>query len=166
MNPVCKQAVRIFVASICAVFVSISARAAESNFALRSPDDRIEVQIHVANRITYDVSFSGKALLKDASLAIKIGDKTLGENPQLKSTKKNSIDKMLEPIVRQKFAKIREHYNELRLDFDGGYAVVFRAYPEGVAYRFETSLGGENVKVFSEDSIFRFASDLKNRHFT
>jgi alpha-glucosidase len=134
--------------------------AADSSFTLQSPDDRIEVQIHVANRITYDVALNGKPLLKDSSLAINIAGKTLGENPQLKSTKKNSVDKVLEPVVRQKFAKIREHYNELRLDFDGGYAVVFRAYPEGVAYRIETSLGSENVKVFSEDAIFRFASDF------
>ncbi|HEU0368489.1 MAG TPA: glycoside hydrolase family 97 protein, partial [Candidatus Acidoferrum sp.] len=134
--------------------------AADSSFTLRSPDDRIEVQIHVANRITYDVALNGKPLLKDSSLSINIAGKTLGENPQLQSTKKNSVDKMLEPVVRQKFAKIREHYNELRLDFDGGYAVVFRAYPEGVAYRIETSLGGENVKVFSEDATFRFVSDF------
>src|SRR5262249_25052804 len=72
----------------------------------------------------------------------------------------DSVDKMLEPVVRQKSGKIRERYNELRLNFDGGYAVVFRAYPEGVGYRFETSFGGENVKVFREDSIFRFASDF------
>jgi alpha-glucosidase len=132
----------------------------DSSFALRSPDDRIEVQIHLANRITYDVALNGKPLLKDSSLSINIAGKTIGENPQLKSTKKNSVDKMLEPIVRQKFAKIRERYNELRLDFEGGYAVVFRAYPEGIAYRIETSLGGENVKVFSEDSTFRFVSDF------
>ena len=35
---------------------------------------------------------------------------------------------MLEPVVKQKFAKIREHYNQLRLEMDGNYAVVFRAY--------------------------------------
>jgi alpha-glucosidase len=134
--------------------------AADSSFTLRSPDDRIEVQIHVANRITYDIALNGKPLLKDSSLSINIAGKTLGENPQLKSTKKNSVDKTLEPVVRQKFAKIREHYNELRLDFAGGYAVVFRAYPEGVAYRIETALGGENVKVFSEDATFRFVSDF------
>ena len=160
MDAICKQAVRILITSICGFAFSISVRAAESNFTLRSPDERIEVQIHVTNRITYDVWFSGKSLMKDSSLAIRIGDKTLGENPQLKSTKKNSVDKVLEPVVRQKSSKIRERYNELRLDFDGGYAVVFRAYPEGVAYRFETSLGGENIKVFREDSTFRFASDF------
>jgi alpha-glucosidase len=133
---------------------------ADSSFTLRSPDDRIEVQIHVANRITYDVALNGNPLLKDSSLSINIAGKTLGENPQLQSTKKNSVDNTLEPVVRQKFAKIRERYNELRLDFEGGYAVVFRAYPEGVAYRIETSLGGENVKVFSEDATFRFVSDF------
>ncbi len=42
---------------------------------------------------------------------------------------------MLVPAVKQKFAKIHENYNELRIEFDGGYAVVFRAYNEGAAYR-------------------------------
>src|SRR5262245_60156687 len=160
MNAICKQAVRILIIWMGVWAFVIPARAADSSFRLRSPDDRIEVGIHVSNRVTYDVSLSGKLLMKDSSLGVKIGDQVLGENPQLKSTKKNSVDKMLEPVVRQKFAKIRERYNELRLDFAGGYAVVFRAYPEGVAYRFETSLGGENVKVFSEDATFRFASDF------
>src|ERR1700758_5387661 len=94
---------------------------ADSSFTLRSPDDRIEVQIHLANRITYDVALNGKPLLKASSPSITIAGKTPGENPQLQSTRKNSVDKTLEPVVRQKFAKIREHYNELRLDLDGGY---------------------------------------------
>ncbi|HKF26413.1 MAG TPA: glycoside hydrolase family 97 protein, partial [Candidatus Acidoferrum sp.] len=94
------------------------------------------------------------------SLAMRIGDKNLGENAQVKSATKQSVDKMLEPVVRQKFAKLRESYNEIRLDLDGGYAVVFRAYPEGVAYRFETSLGGAGLRVFSEESAFRFPSEF------
>ena len=160
MKVVRDQSIRMLIASVFAFFLAFAVRAAASNFTLRSPDDRIEIQIHVANRITYDVAFKGRPLLKDSTLALNVGGKTLGENPQLKSSKKNSADKMLEPVVRQKFAKIREHYNELRLDFDGGFAVVFRAYPEGVAYRIETSLGGENVKVFNEDATFRFAADF------
>ena len=106
MNAARKPAVRILIGSMCAFMLSAAVPAADSNFTLRSPDDRIEVQIHVANRITYEVSLNNKPLLKDSSLAMKIGDKTLGDNPQLKSTKKNSVDKMLEPAVRQKFAKI------------------------------------------------------------
>jgi alpha-glucosidase len=66
---------------------------------------------------------------------------------------------MLKPVVRQKFALVHENYNELRLEMDGGYAVVFRAYPEGVAYRIETSLGQGNVKVYSEEVNIGFAGD-------
>ena len=134
--------------------------AADSSYSLKSPDNRIEVQIHVAKKISYDVLLNNKVLLKDSTLAINIDGKTLGENPQVKSTKKDSADKILEPVVHQKFAKIRERYNELKLEMDGGYAVTFRAYPEGAAYRLETSLGGENVKVFNEEAIFRFLSDF------
>ena len=140
------------------VFVG-SRAAAESSYSLKSPDNRMEVQIHVTNRIAYDVLLKDRLLLKDSTLSINIDGKTLGENAQVKSTKKDSADRVLEPAVRQKFRKIREQYNELRLDLDGGYAVTFRAYPEGIAYRIETNLGGENVKVYKEEANFRFAGD-------
>src|SRR5439155_10617070 len=136
-----------------------SRAAAESSYSLKSPDHRIEIQIHVTNHIAYDVLLKDKLLVKNSTLSINIDGKTLGENPQVKSTKKDGVDRVLEPIVRQKFAKIRERYNELRLDLDGGYAVTFRAYPEGIAYRIETNLGGENVKVYKEEASFRFAGD-------
>jgi len=42
---------------------------------------------------------------------------------------------------------------------DGGYAVVFRAYNEGVAYRFETTLPDKQVKVYAEEADFNFPSN-------
>src|SRR5438552_11407393 len=158
MRATSDRASRILFAVLCMVLVG-SRAAAESSYSLKSPDNRIEVQIHVTNRIAYDVLLKDQLLVKDSTLSINIDGKTLGENPQVKSTKKDSADRVLEPVVQQKFAKIRERYNELRLELDGGYAVTFRAYPEGIAYRIEASLGGENVKVFSEDALFRFAAD-------
>ncbi len=147
---------------VLAVFVNVfiaGLALADSNYSLRSPDNRIDVAIHIAKKITYDVSLNGRLLMKDSALGINIDGKSLGENPVVKSTKKDSVDKVLEPVVHQKAAKIREHYNELKLEMEGGYAVTFRAYPEGVAYRIETSLGGENLKIFNEEALFRFAAD-------
>jgi alpha-glucosidase len=158
MRATSDRASRILFAVLCMVLVG-SRAAAESSYSLKSPDKRIEVQIHVTNRIAYDVLLKDRLLLKDSTLSINIDGKTLGENAQVKSTKKDSADRVLEPAVRQKFRKIREQYNELRLDLDGGYAVTFRAYPEGIAYRIETNLGGENVKVYKEEANFRFAGD-------
>ncbi len=138
---------------------SANRAAADSSYSVKSPDDRIEVRIHVTNRIAYDVLLKGKMLVKDSTLSINVDGKTLGENPQVKSTKKDSADRVLEPVIRQKFAQIRERYDELRLQMDGGYAVTFRAYPEGIAYRIETNLGGENAKVYREQADLRFAGD-------
>jgi alpha-glucosidase len=69
------------------------------------------------------------------------------------------VDQVIEPAVRQKAARIRERYNELRLAFRGDYAVSFRAYDEGVAYRFETALPRAEVKVDAEEVAFEFAGD-------
>src|SRR5438132_1691782 len=126
--------IRKFVSLVGLTLLAGGAAMADTNYSLRSPDNRIDVAIHVAKKITYDVSLNGRLLMKDSTFGMNIEGKALGENHQVKATKKDSVDKALEPVVRQKSAKIREHYNELKLEIDGGYAVVFRAYPDGVAY--------------------------------
>jgi alpha-glucosidase len=99
-------------------------------------------------------------VLENATLSLDVGHNKLGVMPKVVDAKMRSSDQMVEPVVRQKFAKIRDHYNELRLNMDGGYSVVFRAYNEGVAYRFETSLPKEKVKIYGEESAFNFPSNF------
>jgi alpha-glucosidase len=140
------------------VFISwLSANAAPpTSYDLRSPDKRVEIRIRTANGIHYDVLFSGRALLEDCTLSIDIDHKTYGHEAKVLQAKERNHDEIVEPVVRQKFAKIRDSYNELQLEMEGGYAVVFRAYNEGAAYRIETSLPQENVKVYSEEAAFNF----------
>ena len=132
---------------------------AQTTFSLRSPDARIEVKIRAADRIKYDVLYKGRPILQDAHLSMNVDHKNLGVNPKVVGNKQRSNDKVLEPVVRQKFAQIRDNYNESRIEFDGGYAVTFRAYNEGVAYRFETSLPQSEVHIYQEDSVFSFAGN-------
>jgi alpha-glucosidase len=149
---------RVLLISLFAPWLAVTA-AAKSEYELRSPDNRIEIRIHAGDRIRYDVLWNGKALLRDSSLSINIDHKILGVDPKVLTTKERSVDQMLEPTIRQKFARIRENYKELRLEMDGGYAVVFRAYNEGVAYRIETSLPQAQVKIYGEEASFNFADD-------
>ena len=134
--------------------------AAQSSYDLRSPGGRIEVRIRTANGLRYDVLFQGRALLQDSTLSLNIDHKMLGTAAKVLHAKESSTDRVLVPVVRQKFAKIRENYKELRLEMEGGYAVVFRAYNEGVAYRFETSLPQPQAKVYAEEANFNFPSDF------
>ena len=134
---------------------------ADTNHILRSPDRRIEVRIQTGDRISYSVLLNGKPLLLNSTMSILIDQHRLGIDPKVKAAKERSVNQEIEPQVRQKFARIRETYNELRLEMEGGYAVVFRAYNEGAAYRFETSLPHSEVKVFAEEASLSFAGDYR-----
>ena len=152
MESSCKQIILVGLA----LLSLLGSAMAQASYSLLSPNKQIEIKVRAADRIQYDVLFKGTALLQNSTLSIEIDHKTLGTQPQVMAHKENSHDGMLEPVVRQKFAKIREHYNELRLEMDGNYAVVFRAYDDGAAYRLETSLPQAEVKVYGEESNFNF----------
>jgi alpha-glucosidase len=133
---------------------------AQSSYDLKSPDNRIEVRIRTANQLRYDVLLRGTEVLHECVLSMDIDHQQLGMDPKVLNAKPSTHDDVVTPVVRQKFAKIRDHYNELRLNMAGGYSVVFRAYNEGAAYRFETSLPQSKVKVFQEESTFNFPSNF------
>jgi alpha-glucosidase len=134
--------------------------AAQASYDLRSPDGRIEIRIRTAGSIRYDVVLKGRAVLENSTLSLDVEHKKLGIQPKVIDAKPQTHDQVVEPVVRQKFAKIRDHYNELRLNMEGGYAVVFRAYNEGAAYRFETSMPQEKVKIYGEESAFNFPANF------
>jgi alpha-glucosidase len=133
---------------------------AASSYSLRSPNQRIEIQIDAGDRIRYGVLLDGKPLLENSTLSMRIDQATLGEKPRVRSSRPRRVDQMLEPPVHQKAAALRERFHELRLDMQGGWALVFRAYDEGVAYRIETSLPAPEVKVYAEEVGLNFPGDL------
>jgi alpha-glucosidase len=152
-------ALALLLLSLLFVIVFVENGAAQSSYDLRSPDGRIEIRIRTAGQIRYDVVLKGRAVLEDCTLSLDVEHKKLGVQPKLVETKERSYDQVVEPVVRQKFAKIHDHYNELKLTMEGGYAVVFRAYNEGAAYRFETSIAQAQVKIYGEESAFNFSAN-------
>ncbi len=148
------------VGAVAAVGVIVPGRAgAATTHHLASPNGRIEIAVEVGARLAYDVSFDGKPLLRGATLSMDIDHVRLGAAPRITNTRWQHVDRLIEPPVRQKAAVLVDRYNQLRLDCEGGYAVVFRAYDQGVAYRFETTLPARDVKVYGEDAGFNFAAD-------
>jgi alpha-glucosidase len=140
--------------------VETAKAAAASSYDLRSPDKRIEVRIRTAEGVRYDVVLNGRAILEHCSLSIDVDHKTLGKDAvKVLHSKASGHDEVIEPVVRQKFAKIRDNYNELQLEMDGGYAVTFRAFNEGVAYRLETSLPSREVKIYGEEMNLNFSAN-------
>ena len=74
-------------------------------------------------------------MLENATLSLDVDHKKLGTDPKITGAKKRSYDDIVEPVVKQKFAKIRDHYNELTLTAEGGYAVLPGSlHPSGRVY--------------------------------
>ncbi|MEJ2082469.1 MAG: glycoside hydrolase family 97 catalytic domain-containing protein, partial [Acidobacteriota bacterium] len=132
----------------------------QSRYTLKSPDGRIEVGVMAGEKLVFSVTVDGQPVLKESPISMRIDGRELGLDSKVESTSEDSVDRQLAPVVRRKAAQIREHYNQLRLAMVGGWAVTFRAYDEGVAYRFETSLAAPEVTVNGEESDLTFAGDF------
>ena len=157
MNNMLKNAILL----MCSVIWLDSNASAATDHTLRSPDRRIEVRVQAGDRIRYSILLKGKPLLQDSTMSILIDQRRLGFDAKVKAASERSVDQEIEPQVRQKSARIRENYNELRLEMEGDYAVVFRVYNEGAAYRFETSLPRSRVTVHQEEVSLNFAGDWR-----
>jgi alpha-glucosidase len=131
-----------------------------ATYELSSPNKKISLRIDVGPRIEYDLLLNQTPLLENATLALDIEHRKLGATPQVLSATPSTVDRELPVPVPRKFARIREHYNELRIVFKDSYAVVFRLYDEGMAYRFETSLPQNTVKVYDEEVALRFTGNF------
>lgn len=141
------------------LLVTISPVVAQSRYTVKSPDGRIEVDVTAGEKLLFSVTVAGQPVLQDSAVSMRIDGRELGPNAKVESTTEDSVDRQLEPVVRQKAARIREHYNQLRLAMAGNWAIAFRIYDEGVAYRFETSLSAPEVTVNGEESDLSFAGD-------
>jgi len=152
---------KVFIPILLLMFIAIIIEngSAQSSYDLRSPDGRIEIRIRTSGQVQYDVVLKGRAVLEKSTLSLDVDHKKLGMQPKVIDAKRRSHDEEVVPVVRQKFATIRDHYNELKLSMDSGYAVVFRAYNEGAAYRFETSIPQEKVKIYAEEAAFNFSAN-------
>ena len=131
---------------------------AQKQYTLQSPDAKITVTIEAGDNLTYSVLHGSTQVLAPSPIAMTLGDgKVLGENLKVISTKTNSVNE----IVKANFYKkneIVDNYNELSITFQGRYKVIFRAYDDGVAYRFVTYFP-KQIVVESETADFNFDDD-------
>jgi alpha-glucosidase len=140
------------------IFVTTLLNAQQYN--LKSPDGTIAVTVELKDKIFYSVSHGGDVMLAPSPISMKIQEgESFGVNPKVKKATTQKIDQTIEsPVYRR--SKIKDVCNQLTLTFKGDYAVVFRAYDEGVAYRFE-SIRKNDYNVVNEEVQFNFNSDYK-----
>lgn len=124
----------------------------------KSPDGQTCVCVTLADRIYYDVVSHNETLLKRSVIGMRLRDKTLGANPVLKKKSVRAVNETVKPLLPLKFSEVENQYTLLSMEMKGGYAVDFRLYDDGIAFRMRTSLPGE-IEVMQENTIFQMAED-------
>jgi alpha-glucosidase len=136
-----------------------SAQTTKTPLTVTSPDGALVVTIEAGAQLTWAVTHKGAPILLPSRIGLALTDnRVLGDAPLVVGTTTRRVDRVLHPVVRYKRGEVRDRFNERRVDVNGHYSLVVRAYDDGVAYRWVTSLPGE-LTIRDEIVTFAFAGD-------
>lgn len=131
----------------------------QKQLLLSSPDGKLKSTITVGDKLTYDISCNGQQVLAPSPISATLDNgKVWGDKARLsKVTEKKNDTQIDAPFYRS--SCVRDYYNELTLRFKGDYSVVFRAYNDGVAYRF-VNHAKKPFCILNEEVDYRFPADV------
>ena len=127
-------------------------------YQLLSPDKKNKITIVSDGTITWSVQHDNVTVLAPSSLALEQPGVAIvaGAGPVLTARQRLINDTF--PAIVYKKDNVINYCNELTLGCKGNYSIVFRAYNDGVAYRFITRFPGETV-ISREEAEFNFPAD-------
>jgi alpha-glucosidase len=130
------------------------------DYPLSSPDKKIQLTISVNKDIRWSITYNGENILQPSAIALALTNgMQLGINPSVVKAIPRSVNQTITSVVPVRNRIIPEVYNELSLQLKGNYIITFRAYNDGVAYRFETSLPDNTIEVKDETADFNLGGN-------
>ncbi len=130
------------------------------DYKLSSPDGKIVVTVKAGPGLEWSATYDGKDIISSAKAGMILGTGNFpGENEMVKMAMWGKINQELIPVVPNKRSKITDNCNTLIITFKSGINAQFRAYNDGVAYRFETSLKNDII-VKNEVTNIQFPARL------
>ena len=128
---------------------------AQNNFTLSSPDGRLRVEVAVDGTVEYSVLHGDDVMIAPSAISMTTaGVPSFGVDARLAGSSTRSVDDTFDAPVYKR-ARVRDNFNELTLRFRNNYNIVFRAYDDGAAYRFEYT-GKKAFEVLGEQAEFTF----------
>ena len=140
---------------------SIAVVAQKNNsFQLQSPDRNISIKVEFGDKLQWSVSYQSQSIISPSTISLQLqSGEVLGEKARIISSKIENINSTFKAINYKK-AIIPDVYNQLSFICKGDYTIIFRAYNDGVAYRFITKKK-DQVIVQNEEANFNFDKDYK-----
>ena len=127
-------------------------------FTVQSPDKAIIVKVNTDKTISWSVNCDRQTIITPSTISLMLqGESPLGIDPVVKGSKITTVNTTIEAPVYKK-SNITDNYNELAITFKNNYSLLFRAYNDGVAYRWVLNRKGD-VSVSNEQAGFNFDND-------
>jgi alpha-glucosidase len=128
---------RIFL--LAAVLVITAGQLSGRDYKVNSPDGKTGITVSAGTTTSWSVVYDGKQLFSSPRVAMLLeGGKILGDNEKIARTTINQVQEIIKPPVPYKRAEILNNCNVLTIYYKSGFSIEFRAYNDGVAYRFGT----------------------------
>jgi len=130
-----------------------------------SPSGNIKIQTQ--NKETgfyYSVSFNGEILITPSQLGYVFAENDSCSKFVVKNYLDTTVDETWNPLWGQ-YSEIRNNYNEMlvelaQLENERKLNIRFRAFDDGIAFRYEFPENTKNLTVASEETYFNFADDF------
>lgn len=127
-------------------------------YQLLSPDGHLQVKISNEKDLSFSVLDNNKIIIRSSEIAMRLGNEiVLGQNDKIIKNESHSVNSEIHPVIPVKNAIIKNDYNELVLQFQDHFGLIFRAYNDAVAYRFRTDFP-DSVVVKNETFDISFPS--------
>jgi len=134
----------------------VAAALQAKEYSLLSPGKAIEVKVNVAEKITYTVFYNSTLIMGPSEAAMVTGDgRVAGRSETVARASTGYFSNIVKPVVPHKNSTVKDEYNLLSLRLRSGFTITFRAYDDGVAYRFESALKGD-MTVMNEIADIQF----------
>lgn len=132
---------------------------AQKVYNIKSPDENLSIDINVdSETLTYSVKHDNTLIIDKSPITMELDNGTiLGSNPIVRNYRKETVDKLIKANFYKK-EYVEDYYNEITISFKGNFNVQFRAYNDGVAYRFCTRFP-KPITIINENVCYNFDED-------
>jgi alpha-glucosidase len=140
------------------LIVNLSFSQKGKDFILKSPDGKIEVKVLVNDKITWTIVHEKEVILAPSAMSMTLGEnQVLGKNAVVLNSKTATVNSSFDaPFYKKK--SVKNNYNQLIINFKNNFSIEYRAFDDGVAYRFVTKKK-KDITVKTEEVVLNFDQD-------
>ena len=139
---------------------SITASAGDS-LSVSSPDKKIKIIVKADNKLTYSIMYEDHVILQPSYIDLTFNNgKSISDDLRIVKKSFQAVDEIITSPVPVKRKNLKDHYNQLTINFKQPYTLVVRMYDDGMAYRLLTHFK-DSIIIKNETATFCFQPATK-----